>query len=80
MFALLKTILVTALCAGTALALSACGEKPQDKTGVRSDQPAQAGTGVAAFTEPGWKAGDKTSWEQQLKTRGQGQNDYAKAQ
>ena len=36
------------------------------------------GTGIAAFTAPGWKPGDKTSWEQQLKTRTQnGQNDYA---
>ena len=31
------------------------------------------------FTAPGWKPGDKVSWEQQLKTRTQnGQNDYAK--
>jgi hypothetical protein len=26
----------------------------------------------------GWKVGDKTSWEQQLKTRVQGQNEYNK--
>jgi hypothetical protein len=33
-----------------------------------------------AYALPGWKAGDKTSWEQQLKTRAQAQDDHAKAQ
>jgi len=41
------------------------------------------GTGLATAIEwklpPGWKAGDKTSWEQHLKTRAQqGQNEYTK--
>ncbi len=31
-----------------------------------------------AFSAPGWKPGDKTSWEQQLKTRTQSQNDYTR--
>jgi len=61
------------------LALAGCSEKPQTLGGVKSDVPAFQGTG-SNFTAPGWKPGDKTSWEQQLKTRGQGQNDYAKAQ
>ena len=26
----------------------------------------------------GWKAGDRASWEEQLRSRAQGQNDYAK--
>ncbi len=60
-------------------ALSACGEKPQTLGATKSDVPAYQGTG-SNFTAAGWKAGDKTSWEQQLKTRGQGQNDYVKAQ
>jgi hypothetical protein len=30
--------------------------------------------------EAGWKAGDKTSWEQQLRARGQyGQDDHSRA-
>jgi hypothetical protein len=66
--------------AAVALALAgglvACGEKPQT-LGSKSDVPAYKGTG-SNFTAPGWKAGDATSWEQQLKTRTQGQNDYAK--
>ena len=71
----MKAVLVLALAAG----LAACGEKPQDLGANRSDVPAYKGTGTN-FVAPGWKAGDKTSWEQQLKTRGQGQNDYVKAQ
>ena len=65
------------LCA--ALLLAACGERPQALGGVKQDSAPQAGTGVAAFTAPDWKAGDKTSWEQALKARGQyGQNDYSR--
>ena len=53
------------------LALGACGEKAQDHAGIRSDKPAQAGTGVAAYTDPGWTAGDKASWANHLRTRAQ---------
>ncbi len=63
-----------------ALALSACGEKPQDQVGIRSDKPAQSGTGVAAFTQPGWTANDKASWSNQLKARANyGMNDHQRA-
>jgi hypothetical protein len=62
-----------------ALLLAACGEKPQVAATGRNDATPYQGTGVAAFTAPGWKAGDRTAWEQQLKTRAQAQNDYAKA-
>jgi hypothetical protein len=66
------------------LALAACTEKPQNlESGVRataagSDSAAFQGTGMP-FAAPGWKQGDKVSWEQHLKTRTQnGQNDYAR--
>ena len=61
------------------LALAACGEKPQSMQGaVKQDTAAFQGTGMP-FVAPGWKAGDKTSWESQLKARTQnGQNDYTK--
>jgi hypothetical protein len=61
------------------LALAACTERPQTiASGGRTDVPAFQGTGTA-FAAPGWKPGDRTSWEQQLRTRVQtGQNDYAK--
>ena len=29
-----------------------------------------------AYTAPGWKAGDKAAWEEQLRQRNQAQNDY----
>ena len=58
----------------------ACGEKPQT-----AQQRRQGGRGRVPghrawpFAAPGWKPGDKTSWEQQLKTRTQnGQNEYTK--
>jgi uncharacterized lipoprotein YajG len=61
------------------LALAACSEKPQtlNSSGTKVDAAAFQGTGMA-FAVPGWKQGDKTSWEQQLKTRTQNQNDYTK--
>jgi len=66
-------ILIVALAA-----LAACTEKPQTLGGgSRQDSPAFQGTGMA-FSVPGWKPGDKGSWEQQLKTRTQNQNDYTR--
>jgi hypothetical protein len=61
------------------IALAGCSEQPQAiGTGIKSDTASFQGTGKP-FAVPGWKQGDKTSWEQQLKTRTQnGQNDYTK--
>lgn len=63
----------------TVTALSACGEKPQTLgSGVKSDGAAYQGV-QNQFAAPGWKAGDKTSWEQGLKARAQNsQNEYNK--
>ena len=60
--------------------LSACGEKTQEMGGaVRQDTAAFNGT-QTLFVASGWKQGDKTSWEQQLRVRTQnGQNEYSKA-
>jgi hypothetical protein len=64
----------------SALFLVACGEKPQEAKGVGSDKPPYSGTGVASFTEPGWKAGDKDGWANHLKARATyGQNDHVRA-
>ena len=73
-----KTLLTMA-CIAT-FGLNACMENPQTM-GTKSDAAPFTGTGdaPAAFVNGGWKAGDKTSWEQALRTRAQaGQNDYAK--
>jgi hypothetical protein len=60
------------------LALAGCGEDPQTASGTKSDAAPFQGTGKP-YVSGGWKPGDRTSWEQQLKTRTQnGQNDYAK--
>lgn len=67
-----------ALCTAALLGLAACGEKPQALQPTKQDTASYQGTGKP-YVAAGWKPGDKTSWEQQLKTRTQnGQNDYAK--
>jgi hypothetical protein len=63
------------------VALSACGETPQNASaaGVKADRPVYQGVGDSPFVAPGWKAGDRTSWQQALKARAQyGQNDYTR--
>ena len=70
--------------ASGALLLAACGEKPQTNAeGVKHDAVPWTGTGTQAntgtvFTAPGWKVGEKTAWEQQIKLRSNGQNEYTK--
>lgn len=74
---MIRAILLTV--AGAAL-LTACGEDPQVANRTGQDTASFQGTGKQPpYMASGWKAGDKTSWEQQLKTRTQmGQNDYVK--
>jgi hypothetical protein len=73
----MKTHSILAIVGAVAL-LAACGDKTQTiGQDIRSDTPAFQGTGKA-FAVPGWKQGDKASWEQELKTRTQAQNDYVK--
>ena len=72
---MIRLLFVTA----AALGLAACGDNEQTAAGVKSDAPPfQSVTGPGSvYNAPGWKAGDKTAWEQQLKTRTQaGQNEY----
>lgn len=64
--------------AAAVLGLAACGEEPQTASGSGRDAALFQGTGKP-FVAPGWKPGDRASWEQHLKTRTQrGQNDYTK--
>ena len=64
------------------LTLTACAEKPQTAGTRKADvDPVQgAAAGVdPAYTAAGWKAGDATSWEAQMKSRAQnGQNEYSR--
>jgi hypothetical protein len=58
--------------------LSACGDKAQTAGGVKGDVSPYLGVDNK-FAAPGWKAGDKTSWEQALKVRTQNiQNEYTR--
>ncbi len=61
-----------------ALLLAACGDKAQTAGTPKSDgKPWQSAQ--TAHTAPGWTVGDKTAWENQLKARSQGQNEYSRA-
>ena len=56
--------------------LAACGDKPQVKPAT-SGQAAYMGTAGTAYTAPGWKVGDATSWDANMRARTQaGQNEY----
>lgn len=72
---MMRLVMLTIALAG----LSACTEKPQTPSGVKSDVAPFQGA-ENQFAAPGWKRGDKTSWEQGLKARAQNtQNEYSKA-
>jgi hypothetical protein len=75
----MKRVLVSAAVIAGAAALVACTERPQTlESGVKVDSASFKGTNLP-YASPGWKQGDKVSWEQHLKTRTQmGQNEYAK--
>jgi hypothetical protein len=70
----------TAFVLGCAVvALAGCGEKTAGAV-KKSDVPAfQGSTGASAYMANGWKAGDQTAWDQQLRNRAQGQNEYSRA-
>jgi hypothetical protein len=57
------------------LVLAACGDaEPVRKADMAAWQGAED-----PFMAPGWKAGDKASWEKQMKLRAQAQNEYVRA-
>ena len=60
------------------LGLAACSERAQVTGGKKPDQKASAGA-EGGNVDPGWKVGDQASWEQQLRSRSQGQNEYARS-
>ena len=60
------------------LALTACAEKQQTASHRKADGHAWDGP-ASAYTAGSWKAGDEASWEAQLRTRSQGQNEYSRS-
>lgn len=73
----LRGTMALLLASTVAVALAGCGEKAQTAgTEKRTDAKPWEGA-QAAYTADGWKAGDKTAWEAQLKARTErGQNEY----
>ena len=70
----------TAFVIGSVFLLAACGESDQNAQGGITDKSVVTGTGVKAFTDPGWTPGDKASWSNHLKARASyGQNDHARS-
>lgn len=64
--------------AASALLLAACGEVSQDKTAdntYRNDTPAAQGA-KNAYVAAGWTPGNQGSWENQIRARGQLQNEH----
>jgi hypothetical protein len=58
------------------LSLAACGEQSAGSPRVKkSDAKAWQGADDP-YVAAGWSAGDRSSWENQLRTRSQSQNEY----
>ncbi len=73
------TILRATAIVALGAALAACGEtKTADHTVRKADSPAYQGA-ANPYVADGWKPGDAASWEQQMRTRAQGQNEYSRA-
>lgn len=59
--------------------LAACGEKPQSTSAAVRKTDAHAFQGTDnGYVAVGWKAGDKASWEEQLRARTRGQNEHVR--
>ena len=67
-----------ALSVAAVFGLSACSDQPQSAGGVKGDVAPYQGADNK-FAAPGWKPGDKTSWEQALRARTQNtQSEYTR--
>lgn len=71
-----RALTLAALLAAAA-ALAACGDQPQALGSKTAGPAAYQGTGTQ-FVAEGWKAGDETSWQTQMRVRAQGQNEYSR--
>jgi major membrane immunogen (membrane-anchored lipoprotein) len=72
-------VLSGAVALAAVMLLAAC-EKPQvsQQTQRKPDVAAYQGTDNA-FADTSWKRGDSAAWEEQLRKRSQGQNEYSRA-
>lgn len=78
----MNRVRVVALLSLCGVLLAACGEKPQTIGPSHRKTDAQAYQGAAddPFVAKGWKQGDKTSWDNQIRQRNQLQNEYNRTQ
>jgi hypothetical protein len=61
------------------LALAACGSDPGNRApGERSPDTKSWDAAQNQYVVSGWKSGDEKSWEEQLRRRAQGQNEYTR--
>ncbi|MBI4290539.1 MAG: hypothetical protein HY661_03550 [Betaproteobacteria bacterium] len=67
--------------------VSGCGERAQvvDYTsgkyqGKTDTRPWENDPGAARYTTSKWTPGNKTSWEEAIRVRNQGQNEYGRVQ
>jgi hypothetical protein len=72
--------MLIALTATAALVfVAACGEKPQALQAGAKKAGSQAYEGAESSSmAAGWKPGDAASWDKQMRTRAQTQNEYAR--
>ena len=60
-----------------AVAVSGCGEKAQTASAKKTDAKAWESS-QNTYAAEGWKGGDQTAWETQMRIRVQGQNEYSR--
>jgi len=66
------------LTAAAVVLVAGCGEKVQTiESGKRKSDTPVWQTKDQRFLAPGWSPGNESSWNAQLTTRTQGQNDFA---
>ena len=77
-----RTPIVLASALAAALMLPACSERSQAQPAALKKADAKASTGAPAepkvYTASGWTTGDDASWQNQIRGRTQGQNEYAR--
>jgi hypothetical protein len=63
----------------TAALMLGCSEEPQTAGGAAGQGEAASWKGAQnPYVAPGWTTGDQASWEQQMRSRMQGQNEYSR--
>jgi hypothetical protein len=75
-FPMTRSLLIVSL-TGLSMVLAACSEKPQTLS-RKADSKAWEAT-AGGYNAAGFKGGDQAAWEEQMRRRALGQNEYARA-